>query len=103
MYDYMKSLQRSFDTPPDCKRLRYELDCAHEALHEQLDKQQRILLLRYIDLENALRDETSLHSFLAGYHLACGIYRELSDQPRYSFDKEEEEHARVLNEEEHPM
>lgn len=45
-------------------------------------------------------EEASLHSFISGYRMACGIQGELSTQPRYSFDKEEEEHARVLNEEE---
>ena len=61
------------------------------------------LLLRLIDLENAIRDETSLRSFTNGYRLAIGINRALSDRPPFSFAKEEEEHARVLNEEEHPM
>ncbi len=96
MYDYMKSLQRNFDTPPSCKRLQYELDRAHDALHEQLNKQQRVLLLRYTDLESALRDETSLHSFLNGFRLADGVHRELLSAPPHSFDREEEQRAQEI-------
>ena len=92
MYDYMRSLQKSFDAPPECERLRHELERAHEALH----KQQRTLLLRYIDLENALREETSLCSFLNGYRLACGIYRELLQEPPHSFDREEEKRSEEI-------
>jgi len=80
--------------PPNRLRER-----AHEKLHSQLDGQGRKLLLRLTDLENAIREEASLQSFISGYRLACGIQKELSVRPRYSFDKEEE-HARVLNEEE---
>ena len=35
------------------------------------------------DLENAIRDETSLRSFTNGYLLAIKINRELSDRPHY--------------------
>ena len=98
MYDYMRALRQRFDTPPECEKLSQELARAHEELHSQLDGQERKLLLRLIDLENAIRDEASLQSFTAGYQLACGIQRELAQEPQYSFDKEEEEHARILNE-----
>ncbi|BAK97653.1 hypothetical protein OBV_04550 [Oscillibacter valericigenes Sjm18-20] len=103
MYDYMRALRQRFDTPPQCEAFNRELNRVHDELHGRLDKQDRKLLLRLINLENAIRDETSLRSFTNGYRLAIGINRELSDRPPYSFDKEEEEHARVLNEEEHPM
>lgn len=100
MYDYMRALRQHFDTPPECEKLQQELVRAHEKLHSQLDGQGRKLLLRLTDLENAMREEASLHSFISGYRLACGIQRELSDQSPYTFDREEEENARVLNEEE---
>lgn len=103
MYDYMRALRQRFDTPPECEKLQQELERAHEKLHNQLDRQGRKLLLRLTDLENAIREEASLQSFISGYRMACGIQRELSARPPYSFDKEEEEHARVLNEEDRPM
>jgi hypothetical protein len=103
MYDYMRALRQRFDAPPQCRTFNRELNRVHDELHKRLDKQNRKLLLRLIDLENALRDEASLHSFISGYRMACGIQRKLSDRTPYSFDKEEEAHARVLNEAEHPM
>ncbi|MPN42657.1 hypothetical protein SDC9_190214 [bioreactor metagenome] len=103
MYDYMRALRQRFDTPLECEKLQQELERAHEKLHSQLDGQGRKLLLRLTDLENAIREEASLQSFISGYRLACGIQKELSVRPPYSFDKEEEEHARVLNEEDQPM
>lgn len=98
MYDYMRALRRRFDAPPQCEAFNRELERVHNELHKQLDKQDRKLLLRLIDLENAIQDEISLRSFTNGYRLACGIQRELSGRPPYSFDKEEEEHAGVNEE-----
>ena len=46
------------------------------------------------DRESELRAEASLYAFIAGYRLACGIHRELLEEPPYSFDKEEEERAK---------
>lgn len=53
-------------------------------------------MLRLTDLQNAIRDEASLHSFIAGFRLAEGIKQELADQPTYSFDREEEKHAEEM-------
>ena len=103
MYDYTRALRQRFDTPPQCRTFNRELDRVHNELHGRLDKQDRNLLLRLTDLENAIREEASLQSFISGYRLTCGIQKELSARPPYSFDKEEEEHARVLNEEDRPM
>ncbi|BAK97691.1 hypothetical protein OBV_04930 [Oscillibacter valericigenes Sjm18-20] len=75
----------------------------YNELHERLDKQERKLLLRLIDLENAIQDETSLRNFTNGYLLARGIDRGLSGRPPYFFDREEEGHAKVLNEKENPV
>ena len=48
------------------------------------------LLLRLIDMEDNLRGVANLHSFTCGYRLACGIQKELAEEPPYSFAKEEE-------------
>ena len=40
-----------------------------------------------------MRGHATLHSFTCGYRLACGIHRELAEEPMYSFAKEEEERA----------
>ena len=96
MQDYMRALRQRFYTPPGCEKLNQELEQAHGELHESLNRQERKLLLRIIDLESAFRDEASLHSFIAGFRLAEGIKQELTDQPPYSFDKDEEQKAEEI-------
>lgn len=51
------------------------------------------MLLRLTDLEDALRDQTNLDSFMSGFRLASGINQELMEEPPYSFAREEEERA----------
>ena len=47
-------------------------------------------LLQLADMENELREETSLTSFIAGYQLGMGIAGEME---RYCFEDEEEKRA----------
>ena len=92
MYDYMRSLQRHFETKPEY--IKAEVDQTHKELSARLSKDDRRLLLKLVDLEDALRGESTLHSFVSGYRSACGIHRELSEE-QYSFEKEEEERSRM--------
>jgi len=94
MYDYMKALQRQFETKPQSiQDLNAEVDWAHKELSSRLAKEDRKLLLRLVDMEDNLRGHATLHSFTCGYRLACGIHRELAEEPSYSFAREEEERA----------
>ena len=94
MYDYMKALQRQFETKPrSIQDLSAEVDRTHKELSSRLAKEDRKLLLRLVDMEDNLRGLATLHSFTCGYRLACGIHRELAEEPMYSFAKEEEERA----------
>ena len=94
MYDYMKALQRQFETTPrSIQELADEINCAHKELSSRLAKEDRKLLLRLVDLEDNLQSVATLHSFTCGYRLACGIHKELAEEPMYSFAKEEEERA----------
>ena len=94
MYDYMKALQRQFETKPrSIQELANEVNRTHRELSSQLAKEDRKLLLRLVDLEDNLQSIATLHSFTCGYRLACGIHRELAEEPMYSFAKEEEERA----------
>ena len=94
MYDYMKTLQRQFETNPQSIRdLNDEVNRTHRELSSRLAKDDRKLLLRLVDLEDNLQSVATLHSFTCGYRLACGIHRELAEEPMYSFAKEEEERA----------
>ena len=94
MYDYMKALQRQFETTPrSIQELSDEVNRTHKELSSRLAKEDRKLLLRLVDLEDHLHGVATLHSFTCGYRLACGIHRELTEEPMYSFAKEEEERA----------
>ena len=94
MYDYMKALQRQFETKPrSIQDLSDEVDRTHKELSSRLAKEDRKLLLRLVDMEDNLRGQATLHSSTCGYRLACGIHRELAEEPMYSFAKEEEERA----------
>ena len=95
MYDYMKSLQQQFESKPEyIQDLKTEVNQTHKELSARLEKEDRRLLLKLVDLEDALRCEATLHSFVSGYRLACGVHYELSAEPMYSFDREEEELSR---------
>ena len=95
MYDYMKSLQRHFETNPDyIQDLKAEANQTHQELSARLSKEDRRHLLKLVDLEDAFRGESTLHSFTSGFRLACGINRELSEE-QYSFEKEEEDRSRM--------
>ncbi len=99
MPEYLRALHERFTTvSPEAMRVQRERDKILARLRGRLGKSQRVLLLHLLDLEDDLRDQTSLDSFLAGIRLARGIEQELGELPPYSFDDENEERARKLNE-----
>ena len=87
MYDYMKALHARFCREPELQRTRAELDQAYKEIKVRLGQQDQETLLRLADLENELREETSLTSFIAGFRLGMGIAGEME---RYCFEDEEE-------------
>ena len=94
MYDYMKALQRQFETDSRLiQDLNDEVNRTYKVLSSRLAKEDRKLLLRLVDMEDHLRGQATLHSFTCGYRLACGIHSEIAAEPMYSFAKEEEERA----------
>ena len=93
MPEYLKALHERFTTAsPEAAKIQRERNRILARLRGQLGKSQRILLLHLLDLEDDLRDRTSLDSFITGIRLARGI--ELREIPPYSFDGENEEQAR---------
>ncbi len=99
MPEYLGALHERFTTAsPEAARIQRERDRILARLRGQLGKSQRVLLLHLLDLEDDLREQTSLDSFITGIRLARGIEQELSEIPPYSFDDENEERARKLNE-----
>ncbi len=95
MPEYLRALHERFTTAsPEAMRVQRERDRILARLRGQLGKSQRVLLLHLLDLEDDLRDQTSLDSFLSGIRLARGVEQELSELPPYSFDDENEEKAK---------
>ena len=90
MYDYMKALHARFCKEPELQKVRAEMERAYREIKARLGQQDQETLLQLADLENELRDETSLTSFIAGFQLGMGIARELEP---YSFEDEEERQA----------
>ena len=91
MYDYMQALQARFSTESLCAEQQAEVVRLHRRLEKKLDRKNQIRLLELVDAEARLRDDVSLESFIAGFHLACGIAHELGAESSYSFRQEEEQ------------
>ena len=90
MHDYMKALHARFCREPDLQEVRAELDRAYREIKARLDPQDQETLLQLADLENELREETSLTAFIAGFRLGMGIAGELEP---YCFEDEDERRA----------
>ena len=90
MHDYMKALHARFCREPELQKVRAELDRSYREIKARLDQQDQETLLQLADLENELREEASLTSFIAGFQLGMGIAGELEP---YSFKDAEERQA----------
>ena len=90
MYDYMKALHARFCREPELQKTQAELDQAYKEIKVRLGQQDQETLLQLADLENELREEASLTSFIAGFRLGMGIAGELEP---YCFEDEDERRA----------
>ena len=90
MRDYMKALHARFCREPELQKVRAELDRSYREIKARLGQQDQETLLQLADLENELREDTSLTSFIAGFQLGMGIAGEME---RYCFEDEEEKRA----------
>ncbi len=90
MYDYMKALHARFCREPEFQKARAELERSYREIKAKLVQQDQEILLQLADLENELREETSLTSFIAGFQLGMGIAGEME---RYCFEDEDERRA----------
>ena len=91
MNDYMQALHQRFFREPECADVREKIKKHRQELRENLQKPERRKLLRLVDAQNLLREETSLASFMAGFKLAWGLAQELEADGLYSFEDEEED------------
>ena len=90
MYDYMRALHARFCREPELRRTREELAQVYREIKARLGQQDQETLLQLADLENELREEASLTSFIAGFRLGMGIAGELEP---YCFEDEDERRA----------
>ena len=90
MYDYMRALHARFCREPELQKAREELEQAYREIKARLGQQDQETLLQLADLENELREETSLTSFIAGFRLGMGIVGEIEP---YCFEDEDERRA----------
>ena len=90
MYDYMKALHARFCKEPELQKVRAEMERTYREIKARLGQQDQETLLQLADLENELREETSLTSFIAGFRLGMGIAGEMEP---YSFEDEDERRA----------
>lgn len=89
MHDYMRALQQRFFQKPQCEEIRQTVDTTSKELFTRMSDEDKHKLLLIVDSMDAIRDEVSLASFVAGFKLAWGISRELETDGLYSFDEEE--------------
>ena len=90
MNDYMQALHARFCREPELQKARVELDQTYREIKVKLGQQDQETLLQLADLENELREETSLTAFIAGFRLGMGIAGELEP---YCFEDEDERRA----------
>ena len=90
MYDYMKALHARFCREPELQKAQKELEQAYKEIKARLSQQGQETLLQLADLENELREEASLTSFIVGFRLGMGIAGELEP---YCFEDEDERRA----------
>ena len=90
MYDYMRALHARFCREPELQKAREELEQAYREIKARFGQQDQETLLQLADLENELREEASLTSFIAGFQWGMGIAGEME---RYCFEDEEEKRA----------
>ena len=89
MHDYMQALQQRFFRKSQCEELRQTVDTTSKELFTRMGDEDKRKLLLIVDSMDAIREEVSLESFIAGFKLAWGISRELEADGLYSYDEEE--------------
>ena len=99
MYDYMKPLHARFCKEPELQKVRAEMERTYREIKARLGQQDQETLLQLADLENELREEASLTSFIVGFRLGMGIAGELEP---YCFEDEDERRAIERAKSRHP-
>ena len=98
----LKELYDYFYFRPELSEQENEVEECHKALIAALEKPERKLVLRIIDAQNYITDQTSLDSFIAGFELAWRLSIELhnDETERPFFCQTRRTGARFVSEEE---
>ena len=84
--ELLKRLYDCFYTPLELSEQENEVEECHKALIAALEKPERKLVLRIIDAQDSIIEQTSLDSFIAGFELAWRLSIELNnDESKRSF------------------
>ena len=75
----LKELYDYFYVRPELDEQENEVEECHKALIAALEKPERKLVLRIIDAQNYITEQTSLDSFIAGFELAWRLSIELQN------------------------
>ncbi len=82
----LKELYDCFYVRPELDEQENEVEECHKTLIAALEKPERRLVLRIIDAQDSIREQTSLDSFIAGFELAWRLSIELhNDENERSF------------------
>ena len=76
----LKELYDYFYVRPELDEQENEVEECHKALIAALEKPERKLVLRIIDAQNLIIEQTSLDSFTAGFELAWRLSIELQNE-----------------------
>ena len=75
----LKELYDHFYTRPELDEQENEVEECHKALIAALEKPERKLVLRIIDAQDSISEQTSLDSFIAGFELAGRLSAEVQN------------------------
>ena len=82
----LKELYDYFYVRPELDEQENEVEECHKALIAALEKPERKLVLRIIDAQNYITEQTSIDSFIAGFELEWRLSMELhNDENERSF------------------
>jgi len=84
MHEMLEALYDSFYTPLKMETQKQEIESCHQQLIDRLEKPDRKLVLRIIDVGSQIAETLSMDSFICGYQLAQQMSNELT---RYNSER----------------
>ena len=77
-YEILAELYHRFYVPQERSAEKTEIEACHAELSKTLDRSERRLLLKLLDVEDCIRDAGTLESFIAGFRVAWRLSAELN-------------------------